>query len=161
MSYILPMQAKKKQYVQNLSVLTPPLRYGAARRSSAAAESDSVSKHQEAFAKPLTGIATEPKSHQRCCISTELKRILPSSLLMPEHDELNADIKQLITASAAYAQHAFPAAITRPPTSSNTENGDGAWAALQGILTLPDSISGGRPAAPSLYLLAQLSQSEM
>lgn len=157
MHALLPMQAKKKQYVQRLNALTPPMRYVAARHSSAAAENDSISKQQEAFASPPMGASTQPLLHQHDCISTELQRLLPSSLLMPErHLELDADIEQSIPSpGAALAQQPFPAPNTPPPPSSRTENHDHdrAWVALQGILTLPDSITGGHPVTPNLNLM--------
>eukprot|EP00892_Ulva_mutabilis_P010070 jgi/Ulvmu1/7435/UM036_0096.1 len=135
-------QEKKQEYVQRLSQLAPPMRCAAARRVSAAcgvtdpdlaAPSDSSSP----------GIAD-----QRCSIGTELQRLFPSALLTPEHPDQGVIHHHGL---GGHNSHSAKCGVADPTVQAAggsvvpLDHSQG-WAALQDILTLPETASGGLPA---------------
>ena len=134
------------------------MRYAAARRS--AAEVADIDTPQALYKGSRSAASSPVLPTQQHSLSTELQRLLPSALLMSEHQSHQAYTPPRLSTTTPEVVHAkqLPtpgfAFSEATPTSENHDPG-GAWAALQDILTLPDSISGEWPARTHSTLTMQ------
>lgn len=136
------MQAKKKEYVQRLNGLTPPMRCAAQRPSAAGNAGLEVDDSVEAVGAGSHDASARALMPQRESLNTGLQRILPSALLMPGSDcasSANGLWRQGSRSSTG--NQAEPCAATPASNVVHTDHSK-AWAALQDILTLPDTLSG-------------------
>lgn len=137
------------------------MRYAAARRSAAAAAD--IGTPQVLYTGSNSAASSPALPSQQHSISTELQRLLPSALLTSEHQNHQAYKPGLSTTmpEVVHAKQPPKPGFAFSEATPTAENHDpsGAWAALQHILTLPDSISGERPARHTQLLQCRLQRS--